>query len=76
VYSGLYSIHSWSLQGEDSSECIESAEQPSSTEKSSSMTLRYVMQNDSVCGPCDMQAVIDRLCGHIGAINGGCDGSF
>jgi len=47
VYSGLYSIHSQSLHGGDSSECIESAKQPSPMEKSSRMTLHYIIQNDS-----------------------------
>ena len=44
MYSSLYSIHSQSLHGEDSSECIESAKQPSPMEKSCRTTLHYIMQ--------------------------------
>ena len=47
VCSGLYPVRSQSLHGGYSSGCVESAMQPSSTEKSSRMTLHYVMQNDS-----------------------------
>ena len=56
VCSGLYPVRSQSLHGRYSSGCIESAMQPSSTEKSSRTTLHYVMQNDSardlVLPPC------------------------
>ena len=53
VCSGLYPVRSQSLHGGYSSGCIESAMQPSSTEKSSRtkkssrMTLHYVIRNDS-----------------------------
>ena len=47
VCSGLYPVRSQSLHGGYSSGCIESAMQPSSTEKSSRTTLHYVIQNDS-----------------------------
>ena len=47
VCSGLYPVQSHSLHGGYSSGCIESALQPSSTEKSSRTTLHYVIQNDS-----------------------------
>ena len=47
VCSGLYPVRSQSLHGGYSSGCVESAMQPSSTEKSSRTTLHYVMQNDS-----------------------------
>ena len=45
VCSGL--LYPQSLHGGYSSGCIESAMQPSSTEKSSRTTLHYVIQNDS-----------------------------
>ena len=45
--SGLYPVRSQSLHGDYSSGCIESAMQPSSTEKSSRTTLHYVILNDS-----------------------------
>ena len=47
VCSGLYPVRSQSLHGDYSSGCIESAMQPSSTEKSSRTTLHYVILNDS-----------------------------
>ena len=47
VCSGLYPVRSQSLHRGCSSGCIESAMQPSSTEKSSRTTLHYVIQNDS-----------------------------
>ena len=47
VCSGLYPVRSQSLYGGYSSGCIESAMQPSSTEKSSRTTLHYVILNDS-----------------------------
>ena len=47
VCSGLYPVRSQSLHGGYSSGCIESAMQPSSTEKSSRTTLHYVILNDS-----------------------------
>ena len=49
VCIGLYPVRSQSLHEGYSSGCIESAMQPSSTEKSSRTTLHYVMQNDSAC---------------------------
>ena len=47
VCSGLYPVRSQSLHGGYSSGCIESAMQPSFTEKSSRTTLHYVIRNDS-----------------------------
>ena len=47
VRSGLYPVQSQSLHGGYSSGCIESAMQPSFTEKSSRTTLHYVIRNDS-----------------------------
>ena len=47
VCSCLYPVRSQSLHRGCSSGCIESAMQPSSTEKSSRTTLHYVIQNDS-----------------------------
>ena len=47
VCSGLYPVRSQSLHGGYSSGCIESAIQPSFTEKSSRTTLHYVIRNDS-----------------------------
>ena len=47
VCSGLYPVRSQPLHGDYSSGCIESAMQPSSTEKSSRTTLHYVILNDS-----------------------------
>ena len=47
VCSSLYPVRSQSLHGDYSSGCIESAMQPSSTEKSSRTTLHYVILNDS-----------------------------
>ena len=47
VCSGLYPVRSQSLHGGYSSGCIESAVQPSFTEKSSRTTLHYVIRNDS-----------------------------
>ena len=47
VCSGLYPVRSQSLHGDYSSGCIESAMQPSSTEKSNRTTLHYVILNDS-----------------------------
>ena len=47
VCSGLYPVRSQSLHGGYSSGCIESAMQPSFTEKSSRTTLHYVVRNDS-----------------------------
>ena len=47
MYSGLYSIHSQSLHGRDSSECSERTKQPTRTEKSSRTTLHYIIQNGS-----------------------------
>ena len=47
VCSGLYPVRSQSLHGGYSLGCIESAMQPSFTEKSSRTTLHYVIRNDS-----------------------------
>ena len=47
VRSGLYPVRSQSLHGGYFSGCIESAMQPSFTEKSSRTTLHYVIRNDS-----------------------------
>ena len=64
VCSGLYPVRSQSLHGGYSSGCIESAMQPSSTEKSSRTTLHYVIQNDSardlVLPPLPVQQVKTR----------------
>ena len=69
VCSGLYPVRSQSLHGGYSSGCVESAMQPSSTEKSSRTTLHYVMQNDSARDLVLPPLVSYRLSHHLRQLN-------